>query len=77
MTHDIKHLFICLFAIFFLAGVKCLMESFSFLKVGLFICIWFLRVFKNAYWVQVLYQMNALQKYFSQSVSFHYLTSVF
>lgn len=52
----------------FFAGVKCLIRSFSFLKVELFICIWFLRVFKNVFWVQVLYQMNALQKYFPQSI---------
>ena len=72
---DIEHLLICLFAIWvsFWWDVQVLPD----LKVELFICIWFRRVFKNVFWVQVLYQMNALQKYFSPSVSFHYLQSVF
>ena len=59
-TYDVKHLFICLFAICISSLVKCLLRSLAHIFTGMFSffnLFWVLCIF----WIIALYQMCSLQ----------------
>ena len=67
--NDTEHLFTYLLAISVFSIEKCLFNSFFlFKKLGYFsFYYWVVRVFKNAFWIQVFYQLYDLKIFFSLS----------